>query len=139
MHWPELELPLWFGGVGNGLKGLVSPASVAVTAIAAFGAAAAYAFSRYTDERLATELVLTGIGRASGITAEQIAGMGEEIAKASGISNASARDIAVSLAATGKVTADNLADVGSLAKGYAKLFGTDMAEAGKELAGIFGG
>ena len=127
------------GGVGNGLKGLISPTVAATGAIAAFGVAAAYAFSRYTNERLATELALTGIGRASGITADQIAGMGEEIAKASGISNASARDIAVSLAATGKVTADNLADVGSLAKGYAKLFGTDMTDAGKELAAIFGG
>lgn len=127
------------GGVGNGLKGLVSPATVAMGAIAAFGVTAAVAFSRFTEERLATELALTGIGRASGITADQIAAMGEEIAKTSGISNAAGRNIATTLAATGKITSDNLADVGALSKGYAKLFGTDMAEAGKELAAIFGG
>lgn len=127
------------GGIGNGLKGLVTPATVAAGAIAAVGLTGAIAFSRFTEERLATELALTGIGRLSGITADQIAGMGEEIAKASGVTNAAGREIAVSLAATGKITAANLADVGALSKSYAKLFGKDVSEAGKELADIFGG
>jgi len=127
------------GGVGNGLKALVSPAAVAAGAIAAVGVGMAYAFSRYTEERLATEIALTGIGRASGVTAGQIAGLGEEIARTSGISTTSAREIATALAATGKVTADNITDVGTLAKGYGKLFGKDVTEAGKELAAIFGG
>lgn len=127
------------GGVGNGLKGLVTPATAAAVGIVGVGAAMAVAFSRYTEERLATEIALTGIGRASGVSADQIAGLGDQIAKTSGISATSAREIATALAATGKVTADQIGDVGSLAKGYAKLFSKDVVEAGKDLAGIFGG
>lgn len=127
------------GGVGNGLAGLVTPARAAMVGIVGFGTAAAVAFSRFTEERLATELALTGIGRLSGVTADQIGKMGEEIAKANGISTSSARDLATALAATGKVTGDNITGVADLAKGYGKLFGKSTAEAGKELAGIFGG
>jgi hypothetical protein len=75
----------------------------------------------------------------SGVTADQIAGMGDQIAKTSGISTGSAREIATALAATGKVTGDNITNVAELSKGYAKLFNKDLGEAGKELAGIFGG
>ncbi|WP_410824346.1 phage tail length tape measure family protein [Methylobacterium oryzisoli] len=127
------------GGVGNGLKGLITPAAAAAGAIAAVGLAGAYAFSRFTEERLATELALTGIGRLSGVTADNIANMGDTIAKASGISTSSAREIATALAATGKVTGENITKVAELAKGYGRLFGKDTAEAGKELASLFGG
>ena len=64
------------GGVGNGLLGLVTPARLAMVGIVAVGAGLAVAFSRFTEERLATELALTGIGRLSGVTADQIAKMG---------------------------------------------------------------
>ncbi len=125
------------GGIGNGLKGLITPATAGAAALLAIGTGAAYAYSRWTDEQLALELSLTGIGRASGLTVDQIRAMGDEIANTARISTGSARDITAAIAGTGKITGDNVSAVAGLAPGYAKLFGGSMSDAGKALAGIF--
>lgn len=124
-------------GIGGSLGGLVSPTTAAAAAIVAIGAGAAYAFSKVTQENLAIELALTGIGRASGTSVQGIRAIGDEVANVSKISTASARDIATAIAGTGKVQGDNIGGVANLAAGYSKLFGTDLAEAGKQLGAIF--
>ncbi|ACL57566.1 phage tail length tape measure family protein [Methylobacterium nodulans] len=132
------------GGAAAGVKSLarqftaaLTPARLLVGGIAGAGAAAAFLGIQYAEMQNRIELGLTGIGRASGATVRDVNRISEAISKAQNISLGDAQQTVTSVASTGKVGVGNLEGVASLAKGYAKLTGTDLPEAGKELAKLF--
>lgn len=132
------------GGVAGGLRGvrtalldLATPGRVAAGSIGLLTGAALLAFNSYDQAQSRIKLGLTGIGQASGATVKDIERIGDEIARTQRVSVQAGRDIATAIAATGQVDVSNIAGVGGLTRGFAKVFGVDTEEAGQRLAKIF--
>jgi hypothetical protein len=132
------------GGVAQGLAGVKNGIAENVTAsrllaggFAAAGAAAVYLGYSYVSAQDDIKKGLTGIGAASGATVKDIDAIATRISVAKSISISAARDIATSIAATGKVNVGNIEGVAGLVPGYARIFGKDLETAGQEMATIF--
>ncbi|GJD73341.1 phage tail length tape measure family protein [Methylobacterium goesingense] len=139
------------GSGGASIKGAATQATEAVGRLftrigvggAAFGAVTlaagvgAAALLSYQNSMRETERMLSGVGRASGVTAEQINTYARAAADATGIGTRAAREAGAELASTGRIGGDMVAKlVGSL-KDYAKTTGQDAPEASQELAKAF--
>lgn len=133
------------GGVGGAVKdlaarlfGLVTPIRVAAGGVLSIAAAAAYLGTEWLASQDKAQAALRGIGGASGATVGQINRVAAAASSAGVISTGAARDIATSLAATGKIDVGNFGKLLDLAPGFAKVFTDgDLAKAGPELARIF--
>lgn len=127
-----------FGGVGNALRGVaaaMNPATVAIGGAAAvlgtFGAAAYFGAKQSAELR--DTLALTG--NAAGLTADRVASIGARISEASNQTVGEAREILLSLAATGQTSS---AVIESQGKAIARI--SDLSgKAGKDIAAAFTG
>ena len=91
----------------------------------------------YQNSVRETERMVSGVGRASGVTAAQIGVYARAASDATGISTRSAREAGGEIASTGRVGGEMVAKlVGSL-KDYAKTTGQETAAASQDLAKAF--
>lgn len=121
------ELGVW-------LLGLVTPAGVAMAAIAALGVTAIYGIMRFQSQQREITLALVGIGRAGGLSAKAINEAAVASSAALGLSSSEAREFATVLAATGAVGRNELGTLTKLGHDFAATFNTDAAGAAKALA-----
>lgn len=131
-------------GVGGALKeigvrmlALATPTNLLIAGITAIGAAAVIAYNQWLDGQRRVERSLSGRGRASGATVGDINGIAGTVAGDTGMSVASARDLASTLAATGRIGVDSLAGIAGIAKDLAATLGTDIPGATDLLARSF--
>ncbi|MPZ41603.1 MAG: hypothetical protein GEU95_26870 [Rhizobiales bacterium] len=117
----------WIGSI-------VTPARLAVGALAGIGIAAVTAALQWASAQRDIAMALTGIGRASGATVGSINAIAEQTSSAFGLSRSEAREFATQLAATGKVANDNIPGIVSLGKDIARVFGVDAVEAARMVA-----
>ena len=119
---------------GKMLLGLVTPMSVTVTSILALGAAAVTSAFQWVQAQKTMEVALLGIGRASGVTQDQINQLAES---AKELSPSEAMQFATALAATGKIGISVLTDLVNVGKDTARMFGVELPDASKMLASAF--
>lgn len=124
--------------VGGMLTGLIPRGAVlAGGALVAMAAGAGVALASYTSKQAETRLALTGIGRASQLTVQDINEAAAQSASILGQSESEARGVANALAATGKIGKESLSAILPIAKDLAATIGVDMADAGEEMAKAF--
>ncbi|MCC0808597.1 tail length tape measure protein [Methylobacterium sp. W2] len=114
--------------------GVLGGAVGGVSAVALLGVAA---FFSYESSAKALDKALSGVGRASGATATQIAALAPAAAAAGNVSVRTARELAGEYAATGKIGVAMYASLIGTAKDYAASTGQDLADANKTLAAAF--
>lgn len=131
-------------GVGGALKeigvrmlALARPTNLLIAGITAVGAAAVIAYNQWLDGQRRVEQAISGRGRASGATVDDINGFAGAVAGDTGMSVASARELASALAATGRIGVDSLAGIAGIAKDLAATLGTDIPGATELLARSF--
>lgn len=103
-------------GVGGYLAGLVTPAALAAGSFAAL----AFAAHQGSQEQVAFQKSLTLSGNYAGVSANQLVGLSAEISKTVGTQGAAA-EVLDSLAASGKVAADQLQVVGTATVSLSKI------------------
>jgi hypothetical protein len=128
------------GGAGGTLKafgaelaGLVTPARAMGAAIAAMGATAVAALLRWQKAQDALAVSLNGLGRASGLTLNELDRIAERGASLSGISIAAAQGLASQYLSAG-VRGDSLGDLIGITRDYSKKLGLSFEDAAMELA-----
>lgn len=142
---------IFAGPGGASIKGASEQAGEAVTKFfgrigvggAAFGAvtlaagASAIAMVSYQNSMRETERMVSGVGRASGVTVEQINAYARAAADATGIGTRAAREAGGELASTGRIGGEMVAKLVGTLKDYSKASGQDAPEASQELAKAF--
>lgn len=123
--------------IGGYLISLVTPATVAGTALAAVGVSGALAYSSWRDAQREIAQSLTGIGRASGSTADSINAIATAASAAGQGTVGAARQMATALASTGMVGDEMIRDLVMRGKDIAKTFGVDAAGASEILSQSF--
>jgi hypothetical protein len=106
----------------------------AVTAVAAGVAVAGYAVWDAGQQNLALERAVTGLGRASGLTAEQLDELARAGAAQGEVSIKSAREQGAAYLATGRIAGEIIPGLIALGKDYASVFGIDAEQATQNLA-----
>lgn len=114
--------------------GIVGGAIGGLTATVIAGVAAQQSYAS-TQTALAQQL--SGIGRASGVTAGQINALAPAAAAAGSVSVRSAREMAGEFAATGRIGAEMYTGLIGTAKNYAATTGQELPDATKALAAAF--
>ncbi|KQP82854.1 phage tail length tape measure family protein [Methylobacterium sp. Leaf117] len=139
------------GSGGASIKGAAIQASEAVggfvsrigVAGAAFGIVAtaavtgAAAMLSYQNSMRETERLVSGVGRASGASADQISTYARAASDATGISTRAAREAGGELAATGRIGGEVVAKLLGSLEDYAKTSGQAVPDAAQELAKAF--
>lgn len=105
-----------------------------VTTAAVTGAAAMLSYQGSMRE---TERMVSGVGRASGVTAEQVNRYARAASDATGISTRAAREAGGELAATGRIGGEIVAKLLGSLEDYAKTSGQAVPDASQELAKAF--
>lgn len=136
-----------FGGLSISLMRIA--ASMGLTTIAFIGTAvaiaavvAAFAFFEIAGARAAEatrklDAEISGVGRMSGVTAQQIDDASKKTAAAQNISIGSAQELAETYAKTGKIAGDVLIGLTGITEKYADATGNDAKKAAEELASLF--
>jgi hypothetical protein len=124
----------FFGQVAAGFVSILTPARVAVAAIAAVGITVASAANAYQTSQVEVQRALSGTGRAAQLTAADIGSIAEKSSSLSTLSAAEAEKAAATYASTGKIYRDNIATATALTHDFAKSLGVDSADAAKTLA-----
>jgi hypothetical protein len=124
------------GSVGGFLVQLMAWLGPLIPAIAAAGAAIAGLYSAFNvaGQRQDLSNSLIGVGRAAGVTGEQMNRLAVQAAASAEITVSSARSIAAEFAKTGTIASSNLTRLTQVTKDYAASTGQDMGNAAKELA-----
>ncbi|OAS26283.1 phage tail length tape measure family protein [Methylobacterium platani] len=135
------------GGVKGALVGIGEMALGAVrglgllggafSAVAAVAIAGAVAWRSYANTQKEVRDALTGVGRGSGTTVDQINAIAAASAEAGGVSTREARSMAAAFAATGQIGSTMYGELISKTKDYALSTGQELADAAKELGGAF--
>jgi len=120
-------------GVGSLLRGLVTPARLAVGGIAAVAAAGVGAWAKWQGEQDRLAASMAGLGRASGATLDGLNRIAEAQAKISGLSNSQGRTALGAFIGAG-LRADVAGDLIASTKGFARITGQDLSEAAADLA-----
>ncbi len=120
-----------------GLAARVGIVGGALGTVATVGAAAAAAGLSYANSQRETEKALLGVGRASGVTAGQIADLAEANASAGAVSTRSAREFAAGYASTGRIGGEIIAGLIRNTKDFAATTGQDVPDAARMLAEAF--
>jgi phage-related minor tail protein len=131
-----------FGGIRPALSAvasLLTPTVVLMGGLAAAVAAVgtAYIAGQREDERFRDSLVLTG--NAAGQTRSSFAALIETTRAASGVSVGSAREIAETLLATGRIGPQALGAVAQATATLARVSGRSAADVAKDFAGMADG
>ncbi|MFG1371485.1 phage tail length tape measure family protein [Xanthobacter oligotrophicus] len=129
------------GGVTGSLKdlagrlaALATPARIAGASLAAVGITAVASYASWMNGQAEVERSLLGVGRASGATVAQINGIADAYAEAGKVSVSAAREMASAFAGTGRISPDLFGDAIASAKDFARILGTDAADAAGKLA-----
>lgn len=132
------------GGLRGGLKalgesamGLVTPFTLATTAVLGAGAAFGVAASQSSSDQAVLEKATQGIGRATGTTVGQLEVLARSTAEAGKISTSSARELAAGYASTGQLAVPVIEQLTRVTSEYARLTAQELPAAGAELARLF--
>ncbi|CAN2532528.1 hypothetical+protein [Methylocapsa aurea] len=120
-----------FGGILTGV--VLNPLTLTVAALGTAGVAT-LAFVRQQEE---LERALNGVGRAAGVSADGLREAGVAGAAKGGITSGQGIELAGQLAGTGRIGADLMPGIIGSTQRYARAFGLDLGDAGKELASAF--
>jgi len=127
----------FFKQAGSWLTGFLTAGRIAFGGVTALIVGSVAALNSYLAAQQKVNFSLLGAGRASGATAGSINSAAQQGASTFGLSVSEARDLASSLAATGKVANDNILPIVKMGRDIALAFGTDAAGATKILADAF--
>ncbi|WP_018261884.1 phage tail length tape measure family protein [Methylobacterium sp. WSM2598] len=108
---------------------------IGVSTVALFAGAAA--LLSYQARLREVDRLLSGVGRASGASAQQVNAAAVAIAASGDVSAREARTIAATFASTGRIGADLFVQLGRSAKDFAATTGQEVPDATKELAQAF--
>jgi len=123
--------------IGGYALGLVKPFWAATAAAAAFATTLGVAYAQAQSRAKETALALSGVGRASGVTADQVEGIAVSAARAGDLTVGAARKMTLALVSTGKISGDLAGQIVGIGATTAKLFGEDLDEATKRLTKAF--
>lgn len=123
--------------VGARVMGVITPIRVLTGGVAALGVAAVMAYSDWLDQQKQLEASLAGVGRGTGLTARGLNDIAVANAAAGEVSNATARQIVGTYAATGRIGRDTLGDLVKATRDYAATTGQEIPDAAAELAKAF--
>lgn len=105
--------------------------------VAGLIATAGAALLSYTSAQEKVNIGLLGAGRASGATAAGINQTANAGSSTFGLSVSEARDLATTLATTGRIANDNILPIVQMGKDITHIYGVDATEAAKMLADAF--
>lgn len=132
------------GGLKGGIKdlgataaSLLTPFTLATTAVVGFGAAVTAAAVAAGQDRATLEKSLQGIGAASGATVSQLDALARSNAEAGKVSASTSREIAASYAATGQFALPVIDSLTRATSEYARITGQEVAAATAELGRMF--
>jgi hypothetical protein len=108
-----------------------------VTLLTAAIGTAAYAYYRFDQQQRAIERSLNGVGRAAGVTAEQLRGVGAAGAAAGGFGGAQGIDLGGRYASAG-VRGGNIQSLVENTQRFARGFGVGLDDAAQEISQIVG-
>lgn len=116
------------------ISGLITPARLAIGVLAGFATIGLSASASWASGQHDIEKSLVGIGRQSGITANEINSIGESAGRTTKLSIGDATQLAASYAKIGGVAKESIGPAVMATDGLAKALGVDAAEA----AGLLG-
>ncbi len=122
--------------LGGYLKDILTPMRLVVAGFTGIGVAAVMAFNDAANRMIVMQQALNGIGALSGQNIGSLNGIANSSAGAGRISIANSQSLAGGYANAGLNGAQIGTMIGST-RDFAKAFGLDLAEAGKELAQAF--
>lgn len=132
------------GGLKGGIKdlgataaGLLTPFTLATTAVVGFGAAVTAAAVAAGQDRATLEKSLQGIGAASGATVSQLDALARSNAEAGKVSASTSREIAAGYASTGQFALPVIDSLTRATSEYARITGQDVPAATAELGRMF--
>lgn len=102
--------------------------------MAAAAAVSAYAVWDAEQQNLALERAVTGLGRTSGLTAQQLDDLARAGAEQGEVSIKSARQQAAAFISTGRIAGEIIPDLIALGRDYASVMGIDAEQATQDLA-----
>lgn len=121
--------------LGNYIKDLMTPMTVATLGFAAFGIAAVKAFNDASDRAVALGRAVNGVGAASGLNGQGLGALAAQAAaKSSVTSTATAQQQAAAFAGAGMSASGISALTGDTTDRFAKAFGLSADDALKTLA-----
>ena len=123
----------FFGQVAAGAGRFITSATGMAASVAAVGTGIAALAVSYSNAQREIERSLAGIGRASGVTRDQINKIAGDTSSPFGLSVSEAREAAAAFAATGRIYQENVTRATLLTKQFAIATGVDAADAGKAL------
>lgn len=104
-----------------------------VTGVGAIAAGALYAAGAWQESQRDIEKALIGIGRRSGVTANDINQIARTASSATGLTIGEAREAATEFAKTGAIYKDNIQAASLVTKNFAIVTGQDAKEAAQSL------
>lgn len=130
-----------FGEVGGALKSgasyltsLLTPATLATAAVVAIGGGALIAAANFEAGQRDIVSALSGIGRASGATVDDINRIARASASLKGLSVPTAREVATTFAATGQISPENIEAATKVTENLALALKIDAGDAANYLA-----
>jgi hypothetical protein len=127
----------FFNQVLEGASKIITPTRLVAGGIAAIGLEAAYAGYSWGEARREIDKALIGIGRTSGVTAEDVNRVSAQAAQATSTSFADAQAGAAQLLKTGAVYKETFGELNLITDKFALATGTTTVEAAKKLGDAF--
>lgn len=123
--------------LGGSLGGLVTPAGLAVTAIAAVGVAAVASYASWVNGEKELQAALQGRGRATRATVDDLKAIAVAAADSSDATVAEARQIVAAMTSTGKIGTDLYEGLVDATKRYAAVTQQDLGAASDQISEAF--
>lgn len=123
--------------LGGSLGGLVTPAGLAVTAIAAVGVAAVASYASWVNGEKELQAALQGRGRATRATLDDLKAIAVAAADSSDATVAEARQIVAAMTSTGKIGTDLYEGLVDATKRYAAVTQQDLGAASDQISEAF--
>jgi hypothetical protein len=123
--------------VASGIASVITPARLLVGGIAAIGLTAVTSAVSWQSAQRDIQIGLLGIGRASKASAGDINEIASATSSLRGLSATEAREVATTLASTGKIGVENIKLLTAETKNFAVALGLDVPKAAEAIATIF--
>ena len=121
-------------GMGSWALALITPLRLAAAGATGFAVAGVAAMMSFESAQRDVTLALSGIGRATGTTRDQINEIADATSSLGGLSVSEARTVASAYAAVGKVATETIAPAVEVTNDLAATLGMSTADAAKMLA-----
>jgi phage-related minor tail protein len=125
------------GGLRAMGAGALAVATHPLTLLAGAVGTVTASYLSFDSQQRALERSLNGVGRAAGVTADELRRVGQIGANRAGMSDSEGIAAASQLAASGRLRAGTIAGIVGGSRRYARAFGLDEADALKELGEAF--